>query len=362
MVRSEGGRAKLIDVARAAQVSVSVASRALGGYRDVAPATRERVREAAAALGYRASWRARSLVSGKDAPLRCAVAGVGVAPTEFGRYFLGPVFAGVMGEAGQQGMEVQLVTSDRAEPPADAFRRLVAEDRADGYIVLTALPLAPEDVQPLEEAGVPYVLANRHFGERPVSCVTYAWEDATRDALVRLHRLGHRVMTLLLPNFTNTTVAGHEAGWRDGVSALGLCPEDAPVVRYARHGGGDQENGREMAHAFLTAGLPETGRVPTAIVGFNDWCALGVLRGASALGVRVPVRLSIVGFDNTLLGEASSPRLCSYNPESFEMGRQAARLLGAQLHGESAAPSRVTVPVNFVCRESCGPAPAGLTS
>jgi LacI family transcriptional regulator len=342
-------------------VSVSVASRALGGYPEVAPATRERVHQAAAALGYRASWRARALVAGKDAPLRCAVAGIGVPPQDLGRYFLGPVFAGIMAEAGPEGMEVQLVTSAPAgasEPAAEAFHRLVAEDRADGYIVLTGLPLVPEDTRPLDDAAVPYVLANRHFGDHPVSCVTYAWEEATHDALRRLCALGHRRMALLLPNLQNTTVLGHERGWLEGAAAHGLPAQDAPVLRYARRSRGDEANGREMARALLTDGLPGTGAAPTAIVGFNDWCALGALRGAASLGVRVPKQLSIVGFDNTLLGEASTPRLCSYHPQAFEMGRLAAKLLGAHLRKELCEPRRVIVPVDFVCRESCGPAPA----
>jgi LacI family transcriptional regulator len=357
----EGARARLVDVARAARVSVSVASRALGGYGGVAPATRERVRAAAAALGYRASWRARSLVAGKDAPLRCAVAGVGVPPQELGRYFLGPVFAGIMAEAGQEGMDVQLVTSapsEPAEPAAQAFHRLVAEDRADGYIVVTGLPLTPEDTRPLEEAAVPYVLANRHFGDRPASCVTYAWEEATQDALRRLYALGHRRLALLLPRLQNTTVTGHEQGWLAGAAAHGLSRHEAPVLRYARPAGGDEANGREMTRALLTDGLPGSGAAPTAIVGFNDWCALGALRGAAALGVAVPARLSVIGFDNTLLGEASAPRLCSYQPQAFEMGRQAAKLLGAHLRKEVDGPRRVIVPVDFVCRESCGPAPS----
>src|SRR5688500_20146843 len=104
MNRPDGARTKLIDVARAAQVSVSVASRALGGYPEVAPVTRERVRQAAAALGYRASWRARALVAGKDTPLRCAVAAGGVPPQDLGRYCLGPAFAGGMARAGAPGL------------------------------------------------------------------------------------------------------------------------------------------------------------------------------------------------------------------------------------------------------------------
>jgi DNA-binding LacI/PurR family transcriptional regulator len=190
-----------------------------------------------------------------------------------------------------------------------------------------------------------------------VSCVTYAWEQVTHDVLRRLFALGHRRMALLLPDLSNTTVSDHEAGWLQGVAARGLPASDAPVLRYARRSGGDEENGREMTRALLRDGLPHTRVRPTAIVGFNDWCALGALRAAAALGVAVPEQLSIVGFDNTLLGEASTPRLCSYNPQSFEMGRQAAKLLGAHLRKELCEPRRVIVLVDFVCRESCGPAP-----
>ena len=358
MTRPDSPRAKLIDVARAAGVSVSVASRALGGYPEVADATRERVRLAAAALGYRPSWRARSLVAGKDAPLRCAVIGVGVRPTELGNYFLGPVFAGIMDEGRREGMEIQLITSERSEPAADAFRRVIAEDRADGYIVMTGLALSREDTRPLDDAGMPYVLANRHFGDDPVNCVTYSWEEATHDALRRLHALGHRQMALLLPNLPNTTVIGHEDGWRAGVAALGLDPVSAPVLHYIRRTGGDEENGREMGRALLTGGLPGDAGRPTALVGFNDWCALGILQGAESAGLRVPEDVSVIGFDNTLLGMATRPRLSTYHPQSFEMGRQAARLLGAHLRKDAAGPQRVMIPVEFVERESCGPAPA----
>ena len=88
----------------------------------------------------------------------------------------------------------------------------------------------------------------------------------------------------------------------------GLSRREAPALRDARPAGGDEANGRETTRALLTAGLPGSGAVPTAIVGFNDWCALGALRGAvSALGVAVPAQLSLIGFDNTLLGEAWRP-------------------------------------------------------
>lgn len=265
--------------------------------------------------------------------------------------------AGVLTSARAAEMDVHLLTTDRSEGTAAALKRLAAEDRADGFILMTTLPLMPADTRPLDDAGVPYVLANRHFGPHPVNCVTYDWEAATHDALRRLYQLGHRRMALLLPNTKNTTVAGHETGWLEGRAVHGVSPQDAPVVRYRRNQPGDQESGRALAETLLTRGLPGTGHLPTALVGFNDWCALGVLRGAAAVGVAVPEMLSVIGFDNTLLGEASTPQLSSYNPQAFEMGERAAELLGALLRKKVSEPARVMVPVDFVKRASCGPAP-----
>jgi LacI family transcriptional regulator len=238
-------------------------------------------------------------------------------------------------------------------------------------ILLTFLPLTPADVAPLDRAGVPYVLVNRHFGDQPVNAVTFEWEAAARDAALRLGIAGHRSMALLLPDLENTSVVGRAAGWQAGVRELGLDEWAAPILRYRGRPGVPEEmltGGRALATQLLTQGLPgawgtsgaagrASERIPTAIVGFNDWCALGVLRVAAELGVSVPDRLSVIGFDSTRVADGTTPPLCSYSPRFIDLGRQAAHLLSAALRIPTAAPQRIHVPVDFVCRGSCGPAP-----
>jgi DNA-binding LacI/PurR family transcriptional regulator len=122
----------------------------------------------------------------------------------------------------------------------------------------------------------------------------------------------------------------------------------------------DEDNGREQTRRLLHDGLPDCGDTPTGIVGFNDWCALGALHGAALEGVRVPEDISVIGFDNTLLGVASSPRMCSYQPKSLQMGSEAMRLLATLIEGVQEAPRRVSVPVDYVSRDSVGPAPESV--
>lgn len=67
----------------------------------------------------------------------------------------------------------------------------------------------------------------------------------------------------------------------------------------------------------------------------------------------------MIGFNSTRVGDGTTPPLCSYSPRFIDMGRQAATLLAAALRGEVSEPRRVSVPVDFVQRQSWGDAPQG---
>jgi LacI family transcriptional regulator len=352
---------RLVDVATAAGVSKSVASRALAGAPDIAEGTKDRVRQVAQEMGYHASMRARLLGRRTGALLHAALVSLHVDPEILGASFLGPVLAGILSGAADEGLELQhVVVRPEDGSPAEALGRLVAEDRADGLILLTFLPLTPEDVAPLDRAGVPYVLINRHFGPHPVTCVTFDWEAATQDAAQRLIQYGHRHLALLLPTEENTSVVGRADGWRSGVRHSGLAERDAPILRYegsSRVTDDSLNQSQALAGRLLREGLPGTGQIPTALVGFNDWSALGILRAAAELRVRVPEQLSVIGFDSTRIGIGTTPPLCSYAPRFIDLGQQAASLLTSGLRGDLGRPRRVTIPVDFTCRGSCGPAP-----
>ena len=348
-------RATLRDVASRAGVSRAVASRALSGHESVATQTRERVRRAAVDLGYRASVLARALSSGANAPLRCAVVGLGLPLEILGASFYGPVLAGLASEASSAAIDVHLVALPGDSPESSeretALRRLIAEDRADGFVVLSCLSLTPHHLEPLDDAGVPYVLVNRHFehvGGPAVNCVTLDWVGATADAVERLVALGHTRPALLMPDSDRSAVWDHEEGWRLGRSRLELEAERAPMLRYP------QDDLASHAAALMERIRGGDPTAPTAMVCFNDSAAFEVMTAAATAGVKVPEQLSVIGFDNRI-GDYTTPPLCSYDPHLLEIGREAAKLMAAVLRGELSEPRRVTVPATFVCRGSCGP-------
>lgn len=346
-------RATLLDVARAAGVSKTVASRALAGYADVAPATRTRIEAQAQTLGYHASALARALARGRDAPARCAVVNLGMTPAQFGRSLYGATLAGIAAQASLSGVDVHLVTVPAEEMGTpEPLGRLVAEDRADGFIVLTFHPLTPAYVQPFDAARLPYVLINRHFDAQPANCATLDWADAMDRAVQHLTRLGHVRLALLLPDSTTSAVRDREQGWRRGLAGCALRASDAPILRYAEAG---QEGGFALTQSLLQQGMPGSGDRPTGLVCFDDYCAQGVLTAARGAGVAVPEHLSVIGCDG-VIAPYTCPPLCSFDARPHDLGVAAAELLVATLHGK-AGPRRELLPLALQCRASCGPAP-----
>lgn len=359
--RDQRRRVTLHDVATAAGLSITTVSRALAGYDDVAEATRLRVAQLAQRLGYRPSLRARHLAMGRQASLRCAVVSLGLPAARFHGSAYGPTLTGILSGAAAQGMDVQLAAMESKDPSAE-LAGFVAEDRADGLLIVAPAALGARDLEPLERAGTPYVLVNRHLGHEPdafaVNCVTPDWVAGTRDAVRRLHRLGHRRMAAVFPRGSapTSTALDHEQGWHDAVAELGLNPADAPIVRAA--GPLTDTAGGDLARQLLTHGLPVSGQPPTAILAYNDHVAHSVLDAARELGVPVPERLTVIGFDNSI-SRFLWPAVCSYDPHFHTTGERAALLLAGLLHGRSAGddPARVMIPLDHHCRASCAPAP-----
>lgn len=360
--RDRRRRVTLNDVAAGAGLSITTVSRALAGYDDVAEATRLRVQQLAQRLGYRPSIRARHLAMGRQATLRCAVVSLGLSASRLPHSAYGPTLAGILAGAAAQGMDVQLAAMESARPAAE-LADFVAEDRADGILVVAAGALRSGDLEPLERAGTPYVLVNRHLEHEPeafpVNCVTPDWTGGTSDAVRRLHRLGHRRFAAVFPRASapSSTALDHERGWRDAVAGMGLDPAETPIV----HASGPLSDtaGRDLARRLLTRGLPTSGEPVTAIVAYNDHVAHGVLEAARELGVAVPDQLTVIGFDDSV-SRYLWPAVCSYDPHFYATGERAAVLLAGLLHGRSPegdAPARVMLPLDHVCRASCAPPP-----
>lgn len=127
---------------------------------------------------------------------------------------------------------------------------------------------------------------------------------------------------------------------------VGVLP-DPTLIRHAQ---ATAELGYHAAGELLN--LPDR---PTALIRFNDKVAVGALAAAQQRGLRVPDDLSIAGFDDIDLAQATRPMLTTVRQPLQEMGRIAVGLLIRLLEHRRLDALHVELATELVVRGSTGP-------
>jgi LacI family transcriptional regulator len=96
------------------------------------------------------------------------------------------------------------------------------------------------------------------------------------------------------------------------------------------------------------------------VVVANNLMALGTLRAAAGLGLRLPEDVALIAFDDTEWAPFLAPPLTSVAHPTYELGRMAAELLERRLADAARPPASVFLPPRLVVRDSCGAHVNGL--
>jgi LacI family transcriptional regulator len=320
------------DVARAAGVSASTVTRALTTPELVNPATRERVRQTATNLGYHPNRAARGLITGRTGNL-------GLLVPDLGNPFFPSVVKGVQARAHEADYAVFLADTDEDSAAEIGLVRKLSK-QVDG-IVLCSPRMSDDELRTLV-GDTPIVLVNRRLARVP--SVAAEFLDAMRQAVSHLLALGHRRIAY---------VAGPRISWanRERVRSLRTVTAAAGVELVEIGNVLPQfEGGVAAADQVLAAGV-------TAVIGYNDLVALGLLNRFTSRGVNVPGDLSVLGFDDIALAAMVHPSLTTIALPKEQSGRAGVDLL-LQLLDQPDRPGGVRreLPVQLMVRASTGPA------
>jgi LacI family transcriptional regulator len=136
--------------------------------------------------------------------------------------------------------------------------------------------------------------------------------------------------------------------YQESLLAAGL-PVDEKLIAEC---GPTIEDGYQAALHLLK--LPSR---PTALVAINDLLAIGALRAAEDLSLRVPKDLSLVGYDDIPIAKYLVPRLTTVSKDVVKIGREAVKLLLARIQEPHWSYQSIELPARLIIRESTGPAP-----
>lgn len=347
----------LKDVAARAGVSFQTAGKVLNDRPVVvADTTRERIRAAAAELGYVPNVIARSLIT----QTTCTI---GIVADDLDDWALARFVVGAEREARRRGHAVLITTVASArgasaaaahEAPerarnsdAEGLVRALIERRVDG--ILAAAPQLEHDerVAGLLAGRVPAVSLHHVPGAR-VPVVGSNHFRTGQLATGHLARLGHRRIATVTGPPRRLVVASRLRGYRSVLEARGL-PADPHLVEEAdwTAAGGHAAAGR----------LLDRDPSITAIFAHSDLIAVGVLSALHERGRRVPEDCAVVGCDDLPLVAHTIPPLTTVHVPFYETGERAVALLLDRIAGREAS-ERVLLPVELVVRGSCGAARA----
>lgn len=352
-------QATITDVARRANVSITTVSHVLNrrpGAR-VKAQTRERVLEAASALGYAANALARGLVWHRAQHLGIVVANrQKTQAVAFGEILAGVQEAAM--EAGYFPMLCPLGEEELAGPAGHGPQRLeemLRSRRVDG-ILFNKEEIFNAIVERLVEEAFPVVVINGKVPRcsRPVHAVTIDNRGGAQMAVEHLLGLGHRRIGFIARRPLNV-----ETGYRsyvereklDGYAAALQAAGIALDPRWVREGSDADRAPNEAAIEALLQLSP----APTALMTTDDAIAAFTLSILHRRGLRVPEDVSVMGYGNLTMGRMVEPPLSTVETALHQMGRLGTQRLIDLIEQRPVEAPHVSLAPHLVLRDSCAP-------
>lgn len=328
------------DIARLAGVTQATVSFVLNDSNAISVPleTRQRILDAAAALGYRPNVLARGLSSGVSSLVAVTVPGV----TDF----FADVVHGIEDVARRNGYSVIISTTDDDPQQELANLEIFASRQVDGTIICGSR-LSAEELNRVAQEHRLTVLTSK----APIAAgiVKIPGEAGLHAITSHLISLGHRAIGHI--GWQPVGENEREPGYRRALREHQIEPEDAWIEMASAT---TLEEGERCLKAILE-------RAPhiTAITSYSDRLAVGAILAARRLGLRVPQDLAVVGFDDILDAQVVSPRLTTIHVPRYRTGQLLMEVLLRVISAEGNYEEKQVVDLQLIVRESCGALLAG---
>ncbi|HZZ09482.1 MAG TPA: LacI family DNA-binding transcriptional regulator [Paraburkholderia sp.] len=316
------------DVAAAAGVSVATVSKYMNGAQRFSAPVEARLKAAIEALSYRSNPLARSMITGRSRT-------IGLTILDISNPHFTSVVKGANRVALRHDYTLLLVDTDENQ----ASERPLIEalvPRVDGLIVSSRMP--DDEAKWLLDLDKPVVLLRRSDA---LSIPSVGIDNRLATYMVARHllNLGHRHIAYLgfgRARINDERIRGARECLQEAGLTLDVHDAHAPTARA----------GRDACSRMMLGPAR-----PQAVICYNDLIALGFIKEAAALGIKVPFELSVTGIDNVPYGEFAAPALTTVDIQSEKMGELAMQKLIDALAGHAEAEHSTFEP-RLIVRES----------
>jgi len=302
------------DIAKKSGYSITTVSRALNGFDDVNEETRKKIQKVAEELQYYPNAIARRLVKKGSNTFGYIVCGLKRGEKHsIVQEFLSAIYD----FANKVGYEILIMTVDSKKKSPKSYLQFAKEHNLSGIIV-SGITTDEPYYRELQNSEIPCVLIDLVADNINVGSVTTDNYNASRDVVTFLYDKGHRNIAYMNGKANASVSMVRYSGYVDRMRELGLKVS----MDYVLNGDFSEEIAYQEAREFLQK-HPEV----TAFFCASDLMAVGLIKAARELGIKVPEQLSVVGFDNIPIAEYTSPPLTTVRQDFYQMGYEATQML-----------------------------------
>ncbi len=328
MTDSTNRRATSADVAKLAGVSRATVSYVLNDtpHQTISPATRARVREAAAGLGYAPSAAARALRTGRSDVVLCLLPDWPIGNE------VGTLLGNLSTEFARSGLTFVAHPGSRVDRPITDLWKAITP-----AAVLAFADFSAAEIEAMRGAGVALVVGLLGRGPSPRRELDVPQQHVGRLQAAHLTAAGHTALGYAYPDDDRVRIFSEPR--LEG--AKQACPGDLAVRVVPL----EPDAAAKAVEAWRAEGV-------TAVCAYNDEVAMAVLAGMRRLGLHAPADLAVIGVDDIPAARLAVPALTTVATDQAAVAAHLAATVLAAINGRPVPPAQLTEIVSVVHRES----------
>jgi LacI family transcriptional regulator len=334
---------RIIDIARAAEVSPAAVSLALNNKNGVSTEVRQKIINIALSMGYQTAVTEQYKIINENITIKLLkIARHGHIINERHNAFITEYMEGI--ETVTKRRKYKLEVSFFNKVPIEDIIAAQRGVNADGFIVL-GTELLSHELELFKELSRPIVFIDTYFPLSAYDCVDMDNIDGVFRSIEYFYRNGHRSIGLVKSRYETRNFKVRETGFREAMEYFSLPVQENFIV------GVDPafDNSVNDMNKFLD----KHRNLPTAFFCMNDIIAYGCIRALREHEKKIPGDISVIGFDDLPSSNYTEPPLTSIRVSTHQIGQRALERLAERITGmPDNKPETILIAGNLIERGS----------
>jgi LacI family transcriptional regulator len=328
----------IYDIAEALNVSPATVSRGLKDHPGIRKETKRKIVDTARKMGYQHNTFASNLRKKRTNT-------IGVIVPRLNSYFMSTVIAGMEKVANENGYNLIISQSQESCKREIAGVNTMYNSRIDGLLVSLAYDTVDCDhFESLLKKNIPLIFFDRIIEHPGCTSVVIDNRRAGYDATRHLLDQGCKRILHIAGSLNRNVYADRLEGYKHALAERGIEFNSSLVI---------SNNLSDQSGADAARELLNMNPRPDGVFASNDTSAVACMRELKQVGIKIPMDVAFVGFNNDPISKVIEPNLTTINYPGQEIGEVAADTLINQLrHGHSSNLDTIVLRHELIVRQS----------